>query len=104
MQTHTKTRIDIVIEQAAVARLARLLDTERSVHGYTVLPVHGGSGEHGLWTRDGLISEADGMMLVMCILDSQNKDAVLKRVYAFVENRAGIITVSEVEVVRPDRF
>jgi len=104
MQTHSKTRIDIVIESAAVPRLARLLDTEQSVHGYTVLPVHGGSGEHGLWTRDGLVSEADGMMMVMCILDTQHKDAVLSRVYAFVKDRAGIITLSEVEVVRPTRF
>ena len=104
MQTHLKTRIDIVIESAAVPRLAHLLDAEESVHGYTVLPVHGGSGEQGYWTRDGQVSAADGMMLVMCILDTQHKDVVLNQVYEFVENRAGIITLSEVEVVRKDRF
>jgi len=104
MQTYRKNRIEIVIEQALVPRLSELLDAEEGVRGFTVIPVHAGSGAHGLWSRDGQISDADGMYVVICIIDVQFKDAVLDAVFPFVERRAGFVTISEVDVVRSDRF
>ena len=104
MRTFKKTRVEIVIEQAAVERLAHLLDEEEHVSGYTIVPVHGGSGTHGLWTRDGIITEADGMMMLICILDQKYKDELLEHLFTFLENRIGIVTVSEVEVIRKDHF
>ena len=101
MQTHPKTRIDIVIEQAALSRLTGLLDLQKGINGYAV---QGGRGTHGVWTRDGQVSDADGMMLVMCVLDSQHKDALLENVFPFIEKRAGFVTISEVDVIRSERF
>lgn len=104
MQTYRKNRVEIIIEQALVPRLTELLDAQEGVRGFTVAPVHAGSGAHGVWSRDGQISDADGMFVVMCIIDIQFKDAVLDAVFPFVERRSGFITISEVDVVRPDRF
>ena len=104
METHPKVRLDILIEQLAVPRLGTLLDTLPGVNGYTILPVQGGSGLNGIWTRDGQIAGAEGMMMIWCILDAQHKEAVLKSVFEFVNARAGLITVSNVDVVRPERF
>lgn len=104
MQTYRKNRIEIIIEQALVPRLTELLDAEEGVRGFTVVPVHAGRGSQGLWSRDGQISDADGMFVVMCIIDTQFKDAVLEAVFPFVERRAGFVTISEVDVVRSERF
>ncbi|MEQ8332840.1 transcriptional regulator [Nisaea sp.] len=104
MQTHSKVRLDILIEQLAVPRLAAMLDSLRGVNGYTILPVQGGSGLNGIWTRDGQVAGAEGMMMLWCILDRHHKDTVLEAVFGFVNERAGLITVSDVKVVRADKF
>ncbi|MDV7337957.1 hypothetical protein RYZ26_00020 [Terasakiella sp. A23] len=104
MQTYKKIRVEVVIEQPAVERLAHLLDEEDHVSGYTIVPVHGGSGVHGLWTRDGMVTEAEGMMMVICILDDRYKDELLEHLATFLKNRIGIVTASEVEVLRNDHF
>lgn len=104
MQTSTKVRLDILIEQLAVPRLEEMLNAQDGVNGYTVLPVHGGNGLNGNWTRDGQISETDGMMMVWCILDHKHKETVLRAVFDFISTRAGVVTASEVEVVRDDKF
>ena len=104
MQTHPKNRIDIVIEQAAVPRLTAILDDADGVSGYVVVSVHGGKGDHGTWSRNGLVSEADGMMLITCVVDPQYKDAILDRVFPFIEQRSGIVTISPCEVIRDERF
>lgn len=104
METHSKVRLDILIEQLAVPRFSALLDGLDGVNGYTILPVQGGSGLNGIWTRDGQVAGAEGMMMVWCILDRHHKDTVLESVFGFVSERAGLITVSDVEVVRSDRF
>lgn len=104
MQTFKKTRLEIVIEQAVTERLAHLLDREEHVHGYTIVPVHGGSGTHGLWTRDGMVTQAEGMMMFICILDPKFKDQVLEDLLSFLEHRIGIVNISEVEVIRNDHF
>lgn len=104
MQTFPKVRLDILIEQLAVPRLEALLKDLPGVHGHTVLPVHGGSGLNGGWTRDGQIAGAEGMMMIWCILDAQHKDEVLGKLFPFVNARSGLISVSNVEVVRAERF
>ena len=50
MQTYRKSRVEIVIKQALVPRLTELLDAQECVRGFTVVPVHAGSGTHGLWS------------------------------------------------------
>lgn len=104
MQTFPKLRLDILIEQLAVPRLEALLKSLPGVHGFTLLPVHGGSGLSGGWTRDGQIAGAEGMMMLWCILDAQHKDEALEKLFPFVNARSGLISISNVEVVRAERF
>ncbi|MDD9905122.1 MAG: DUF3240 family protein [Rhodospirillaceae bacterium] len=104
METTPKVRLDILIEQLAASRLEEILTALDGVSGYTVLPVQGGSGLDGLWTRDGQVGHMSGMVMVWCIIDRQQKDAVLEAVFSFVDRFAGIVTVSDIEVVRGERF
>jgi hypothetical protein len=41
--------------------------TDAGVTGFTVLPVSGGSGRSGAWSRDGQVSAAGGMVAVICL-------------------------------------
>ena len=103
MQLHKKKRIEIIIERPVLQRLTDALDRS-GVHGYTILQAQGGSGQDGAWQRDGLVSSAGDMVAVICILDAANFDTALESIYAVVERQIGIVSVSDVEVIRSDHF
>ena len=103
MRMHTKKRIDIVIEQPVIRLVIEQLDAMK-VQGYTVMPVTGGRGAEGTWSGDGMISEAGQMMLIFCVLDEARVDEVLEGLFSIVSNQIGIVTVSDVQVIRSEHF
>ena len=74
------------------------------VNGYTVLPVIGGKGHHGVWSREGLPSAAGTMVTISVIASEERLDEVLEPVFELVRRHIGIVTVSDVMVIRGDRF
>ena len=104
MQTHPKKRIEIVVEAPALARLLDRLDAA-AVTGYTVVPALAGRGiGGGAWRGEGLAGDAGRMVLVICITDASKVDAVLETVHAIVTRQIGIVSVSDVQVIRADHF
>lgn len=102
MQTHTAKRIEIVIEKPLEGRLTDAL-TKAGVTGYTVVPVRGGSGRSGPWTREGQVGRA-GMVMVICLIKPERLDTLLEAAFAVVERHIGIVSVSDALVLRADRF
>jgi hypothetical protein len=103
VKTHPKKRIDIVVEAPVAMRLLDTLD-DLSVSGYTVVPALAGRGCDGTWQCDGLVSDAGRMVHVFCSLDAGREDAVLEREFKLVTCQIGIVTVSDVAVVRSEHF
>ena len=103
METHIAKRVEIIIEAPLRRRLLDALD-EAGVTGYTVLPVLGGSGQSGRWSREGQVSQAGGMVSVVCIIRPERKDALLEAAFAVVERHIGVVTVTDCEVLRAERF
>ena len=103
MKTFAKKKIDIVIEAPAVNRVLAKLD-ELGVLGYTVVPAISGSGREGSWNRDATVGDSGRMVLIFSIIDAARVDQVLDAIFKLVERQMGIVTISDVEVVRPDHF
>ena len=103
MQTHAAKRVEIIIEAPMERRLHRALESAE-VTGYTILPVLGGSGRSGAWSRAGQVSPAGGMVAFVCILRADRVDAVLDAVFEVLERHIGVVTVSDCEVLRAERF
>lgn len=103
MQTHIRKRIEIVAEATQYHRLTRLLD-ELDVTGYTVLPIMGGRGESGPWTREGQVSRVGEKILVICITGVERADAVVAAVHGLVSVSTGLVSMSDVEVIRGEKF
>lgn len=103
METHPARRIEIIIEAALLSRLTDALE-EAGVTGYTVLPVLGGFGRSGAWTREGQVGPGDGMAAVVCILGPGREGAILEAAYAVLARHIGVVSVTDCEVVRRDRF
>ena len=103
MQTHRAKRVEITIEAVMQSRLTDAL-TKAGVTGYTVLPVLGGSGKSGAWSRSGQVSRASGMVQVVCIIKPERLDDLLDGVFAVVERHIGVVSVSDCDVLRAERF
>lgn len=102
MQTHSAKRIEIVIEKPMEERLTNAL-TEAGVTGYTVVPVRGGSGRSGPWTREGQVGRS-GMVMVVCLIKPERLDTLLEAAFAVVERHIGVVSVTDALVLRAERF
>jgi len=103
MQTHQAKRVVITIEAIMQSRLTDAL-LGAGVTGYSILPVLGGSGRSGQWSRDGQISRANGMVQVICIIKPERLDLLLEAAFEVVDKHIGVVTISDVEVLRAERF
>lgn len=103
MLTTQKKRLEIVIESPVLERLCRELD-ELKVKGYTVMPAVSGRGRNSNWSRRGEISDTQRMFVLFAVLDEADLPPVLDRVYALVSAQIGIVTISDVNVIRADHF
>ncbi|MEC9344816.1 MAG: transcriptional regulator [Pseudomonadota bacterium] len=103
MQMHKAKRVEIIIEAVMERKLTAALN-EAGVTGYTVLPVHGGSGRSGTWTREGLVGRAGGMVAVICLIRPERLDPLLAAAFAVVERHIGVVSVTDTHVLRAERF
>jgi hypothetical protein len=103
MQMFAKKRVEILIERALLKRLTEEL-VSTGVSGFSVVPLAAGRGQAGQWDSDGQIGDAAGMYALWCIVDPGRLDGLLEAVFAIVSRQVGLVSVSDVEVVRPERF
>ncbi|WP_340303831.1 P-II family nitrogen regulator [Roseobacter sp. HKCCD7870] len=103
METHNAKRVEITIEAVMETRLTDAL-VKAGVTGFTILPVLGGSGRSGQWSREGQVSRAGGMINVVCIIRPEKLEALLKAAFAVVERHIGVVSVTDCEVLRAERF
>jgi len=102
MQMHPAKRVSIVIEAPLEGRLTAALD-EAGVTGYTIMPVTGGSGRSGKWSRDGQVGRS-GMVNVICLIKPERLDGMLEAAFAVVEAHIGVVSVTDAQVLRAERF
>ena len=103
MKMHKAKRVEITIELVMARRLTEALK-KAGVTGYSILPVRGGSGRSGEWSRSGQVSAAGGMVQVVCIVRPERVDALLEAAFAVVERHIGVVCVTDCDVLRAERF
>ncbi|TCO73344.1 P-II family nitrogen regulator [Rhodovulum euryhalinum] len=103
MQTHAAKRVEIIIEAPMERRLTEALH-KAGVTGYTVLPVLGGTGRSGTWSREGQVGRAGGMVAVICLIRPDRLDGLLDAAFAVVERHIGVVSVTDCQVLRAERF
>lgn len=103
METYPKKRIEIVIETPLVARVTDCLD-RLAVSGYSAVALTAGRGQAGAWSADGQVSTALQMMQIICIANESLAEQVIQRMFEIVKPQAGFIAMSDVVVLRQERF
>lgn len=102
MQTHPKTKLEIIVEEPIVEQLIGRLGA-LGVKGYTIMPAVGGMGLEGSWT-EGQITRAQHMRMVVTIVDESLADTIMEDVLPLVARYDGIVYKSAVDVARGERF
>lgn len=103
MDMHNAKRVEIIIEAPLERRLTDALDVA-GVPGYSVLPVRGGSGKSGPWSREGQVSPGRGMVAVVLLIRPERLDTVIDAAFGVLEPHIGIVSVSDAQVIRAELF
>ena len=100
---HNRLRIELIIERMAYKRACRILEAS-GVTGYTILPALAGFGGGNRWQRDTDISSSVDMVVVVTITDEEKGTTALQEIERLLGNHIGVVNVSDVRVLRADRF
>ena len=100
---HSKKRIELIIERMASRRAGRVLEAA-GMTGYTVLPALEGFGNGKRWRRDSDISASSDMVVVISIGDAEKCAAAIDQIEKLLGDHVGVVSVSDVHVIRDDRF
>lgn len=103
METFAKKRLEAFVEAPVLHRFIAILEDE-GVRGYSVMPVVSGSGTDGDWSREGSVTAAGQMVAVVCVVSEEAVQPLLDKAFAMLSRHMGIVSVSDCEVMRGDRF
>lgn len=100
---HNKKRFELVIERMAYQRAGRIL-VEAGVSGYTVIPALAGYGNGNTWQRDTDISGSNDMVVIISITDEETLGVIREKMANLLSSHIGVIGISDVTVLRPEKF
>ncbi len=101
MSTHQ--RIELIIERMAYKRAGRVLEAA-GLTGYTVVPALAGLGNGNRWSRDADISASSDMVVMISIGPTETVQACLESLQNLLGTHIGVVSVSDVQILRPERF
>lgn len=102
-QMHPAKKVEIIIETVMERQISRAL-TEAGVTGFTILPVLGGSGRWGSWSREGNVSRAGGMIAVVCLIAPERLERLLDALFPLLDEHIGVVSVTDARILRAERF
>jgi len=99
---HRRRRLEVIIETPARGLVIDALE-RNGAPGYTVLPALGGRGLSSSWDRNQLTDAANQVMII-AIVGAEVADKIVAAVASLLDDYRGVISVTDVEVVRAGRF
>jgi nitrogen regulatory protein PII len=100
--THTRTRLEIIVEAPILRRVEQVL-SEAGVHVFTVLEGREGRGLAGRW-EDAAVADALDQRLIIAVAPQPAAEAAMAALAKLFERYPGVVFASEVQVLRAERF
>lgn len=102
MQTHSRKKLEILVEAPILKKVEDILDA-CGVHVFSVFDGREGRGLSGRWT-DQNVADALDQRLVWAIMGEDVAEAVVSRLATLFQRFPGVVVVSDVAVLRAERF
>jgi hypothetical protein len=101
MNLLVRTKLEIFVEAHGLDEVERML-ADTGFKGWSVFEGVEGSGSHGSWRQTG-VDEA-GMRLIITIGSEASAQAAVTWLEDYFKSYPGVVAMSEVKVLRPERF
>lgn len=102
IQTFTRKRVEILIDTPLAPRLIQAA-ADAGIAGYTLIPVQSGAGRGGTW-RDDLVSGATSKTIFLTIAADEKAARFVDMLAPHLGEYGMLLTLTDVEVVRGERF
>ena len=102
VETFTRKRVEILIDTPLAPRLVQAA-ADSGIAGYTLIPVQSGAGRGGSWHGDH-VTGAQTKMIFLTIASEENAARLVDMLAPNLESYGMLLTLSDVQVVRPERF
>ncbi len=99
----TRRRLELIVERMAQSRAGNILK-DAGIKGYTVLDAVAGYADGLDWQSDADISLAQDMVVIIAIGDNATIDRALQNLHQLLDAHIGVLSVSDVQIMRPERF
>ena len=97
------TKIEVVVTGSDVPAVGDVL-TSCGATGYTVLSGVSGLGHHGFHQGRLHFNDRDTLRMVLTVVSDDNAEPVIAAIRALLEDRPGVLFVSDTYVSRPEYF
>jgi len=102
-KTVIRKKTEVLVDMPLLPRIEKLAETA-GIEIYTMLPTRSGASEKGRWYDDRVTGGA-GTKVVFTALSSQSKsDALIEALEPLLDTYGIIVTRSDVEVIRSEKF
>lgn len=98
----TRKKLEIFVEAHALARVEAMLK-DFGVKGWSVFDGVEGAGEGGPWRQSHVESGGD-MRMILAITSEASATKALDWLGRYFATYRGVVAISDVEVLRPERF
>lgn len=102
VQTFTRKRVEILIDTPLAPRLIQAA-ADAGIAGYTLIPVQSGAGRSGTWRGDH-VTGAQTKTIFLTIASAENAAKLVDMLAPHLDSYGMLLTLADVDVVRPERF
>jgi dethiobiotin synthetase len=102
VETFTRKRVEILVDTPLAQRLIQAA-AEAGIAGYTLIPVQSGSGRSGAWRGDH-VTGAQTKTIFLTIASQESAAKLVEMLAPHLSSYGMLLTLSDVEIVRPERF
>lgn len=99
----TRKRLELIIEKPAFKRACRILE-EAGVKGYTAFPAIAGYGGGIRWQRGTDLSASRDMVMIISVMDTDGIKKAIDNLENLIGSHIGLLSLSDVQVLRPEKF
>ena len=99
----SRKRIEVLVD-APLLRRVKGFATDAGIEGYTVLPTLEGRGGSGEWQDERVSGGAGSKVIFLTIVSEQRASAFLDLLEPLLEAYGLIVSVSDADVIRPEKF
>jgi len=99
---YRKKKVEIIVEAIQAPRIIEMIEAE-GAKGYTVVTRVSGKGNRGV-RNDAHLSEVFSNVLIIVIVTEEIARRIVDKSQPLLENYAGIVAVSDIDVIRDEHF